>query len=183
MLLCNIILYPSKLFCYRHGFEKATRNYCLKDCHNLCLFWKAIKFSWIIMLTFIPPILNSLIPFLIHSVTIYTTFNHCIYRTWLLFMQHLYIIYILLNIQHFVVIYFIIYDYRRSRDSSVGIATSYGLDDRGVGVRILGGQEFSLLHVVRTGSGDRPTSYPIGTGGSFSGSKAAGAWSWPFTSS
>jgi hypothetical protein len=32
------------------------------------------------------------------------------------------------------------------------------------------GQEFSLLHVVQTGSGVHPTSYPMGTGG-----KAAGA--------
>jgi hypothetical protein len=28
-----------------------------------------------------------------------------------------------------------------------------------------------------------PDSYPMGTGGSFSGAKAAGAWSWPLTSS
>jgi hypothetical protein len=47
----------------------------------------------------------------------------------------------------------------------VSIATSYGLDDRGVGVRW--GQEFSLLHVVQTGSGVHPTSYPMATGGSF----------------
>jgi hypothetical protein len=37
------------------------------------------------------------------------------------------------------------------------------------------GQEFSLLHVVQTGSGVHPTSYPMGTGGSFPGGKAAGA--------
>jgi hypothetical protein len=37
------------------------------------------------------------------------------------------------------------------------------------------GQEFFLLHVVQTGSGVRPTSYPMGTGGSFPGAKAAGA--------
>jgi hypothetical protein len=45
------------------------------------------------------------------------------------------------------------------------------------------GQEFSLLHVVQTGSGVHPTSYPIGTGGFFPGGKAAWAWSWPLTSS
>jgi hypothetical protein len=39
-----------------------------------------------------------------------------------------------------------------SRDSSVGIAASYGLDDRGVGIRVLVGQEFSLLQIVQTGS-------------------------------
>jgi hypothetical protein len=37
------------------------------------------------------------------------------------------------------------------------------------------GQEFSLLHVVRTGSGVHPTSFPMGTGGSFLGGEAAGA--------
>jgi hypothetical protein len=62
-----------------------------------------------------------------------------------------------------------------TRDSSVGIATGYGLDDRGVGVRVLVGQEFSLLHVVQTGSGARPVSYQMGTGGSFPEGKAAGA--------
>jgi hypothetical protein len=33
----------------------------------------------------------------------------------------------------------------------------------------------SLLQVVQTGSGVHPTSYPMGTGGSFLGGKAAGA--------
>jgi hypothetical protein len=61
------------------------------------------------------------------------------------------------------------------RDSVVGTATGYGLDDRGVGVRY--GQEFSLLHVVHTGSGVHPASYSMGTGVSFSEGKAAGAWS------
>jgi hypothetical protein len=31
------------------------------------------------------------------------------------------------------------------------------------------GQEFSLLHVVQTGSGVHPTTYRMGTGGSFLG--------------
>jgi hypothetical protein len=35
-------------------------------------------------------------------------------------------------------------------------------------------QDFSLLHVVETGSEVHPTSYPMGTGGSFPGGKAAG---------
>jgi hypothetical protein len=35
------------------------------------------------------------------------------------------------------------------------------------------GQEFSLLYVVQTGSGVHPTSYPMDTGGSFPGVKAA----------
>jgi hypothetical protein len=37
------------------------------------------------------------------------------------------------------------------------------------------GQQFSLLHVIQTGSRFRQTSYPMGTGGSFLGGKAAGA--------
>jgi hypothetical protein len=36
-------------------------------------------------------------------------------------------------------------------------------------------QEFSLLQIVQTGSEVHPTSYPMGTGGSFPGGKAAGA--------
>jgi hypothetical protein len=42
-------------------------------------------------------------------------------------------------------------------------------------------QEFSLLHVVQTGSGAEPASYSVGNWGSFSGGKADGAWSWPLT--
>jgi hypothetical protein len=44
------------------------------------------------------------------------------------------------------------------------------------------GQKFSLLHVVQTGPGVHPTSYPMGTGCPFPGDKAAGAWSSPLTS-
>jgi hypothetical protein len=62
------------------------------------------------------------------------------------------------------------------RDSSVGIALGYGLDERGSRVRFpAGAGNFSLHHRVRNGSGAHPASYPIGTRGSFSGSKAAGA--------
>jgi hypothetical protein len=61
----------------------------------------------------------------------------------------------------------------KSRDSSVGIATGWT-----TGVRFpAGARDFSLLHRVQTGSGAHPASYTIGTGGSFPGDKAAGAWS------
>jgi hypothetical protein len=36
------------------------------------------------------------------------------------------------------------------------------------------GQELSLLHVVQTGSGIKPTSYPMGTGCSFPRGEVAG---------
>jgi hypothetical protein len=63
-----------------------------------------------------------------------------------------------------------------SRDSVVVIATGYGLDDRAVGVPNPGRvKNFSLLHVFQTCSGAHPASYPMGTGGSFPGGKAAGA--------
>jgi hypothetical protein len=52
----------------------------------------------------------------------------------------------------------------RSPDSLVGIATSYGLDDQGVGVRV------SLLHGY-----DRLWGPPMGTGGSLPWGNAAGA--------
>jgi hypothetical protein len=55
---------------------------------------------------------------------------------------------------------------QRSGDSAVGTATGYGLDDRGVGVRVpVGSRIFSSLR-----SPDRlshPASYPMGTGGLF----------------
>jgi hypothetical protein len=51
----------------------------------------------------------------------------------------------------------------------VGIALGYGLDDRGSGVRFpAGAGNFSLHHRVQNGS--------------FPGSKAAEAWTWPLTS-
>jgi hypothetical protein len=63
-----------------------------------------------------------------------------------------------------------------SRDSSVGIALGYGLDDRGSRVRFSAGAgNFSLHHRVQHGSGVHPATYPIGTRGSFPGGKAAGA--------
>jgi hypothetical protein len=59
-----------------------------------------------------------------------------------------------------------------SRDSSVGIATAYGRDGRGVGVLVpVGARDFSPLNVVQTCSGAHRTSYPMGTGGSFLGVK------------
>jgi hypothetical protein len=61
------------------------------------------------------------------------------------------------------------------RDKALGIATDYWLGDRGVEFESRWGQEFSLLHVVQTGSGVHLTPYPMGTGGSFPGGKAAWA--------
>jgi hypothetical protein len=62
----------------------------------------------------------------------------------------------------------------RSRGSVDGIAASYWLDDRGVGVRVpVGSRNFYSPRRP-----DRlwvhPTSYPVGTVGSFLGGKAAG---------
>jgi hypothetical protein len=53
----------------------------------------------------------------------------------------------------------------RSRDNVVGIATGYRLDGRGVGVRVLVEARFCPLHVVQTGSGAHPASYPTGARG------------------
>jgi hypothetical protein len=70
----------------------------------------------------------------------------------------------------------------KSRNSSVGLALGYGLDDRGSRVRFpAGAGNFSLHHRVQPGFGAHPASYPMGTRDSFPGSKAAGAWSWPLT--
>jgi hypothetical protein len=60
-----------------------------------------------------------------------------------------------------------------SRDSSDGIATGYGLD--GTGSISRQEQDFSLLHSVQNGSGAQPASYPVDSGGSFPGVKAAEA--------
>jgi hypothetical protein len=66
-------------------------------------------------------------------------------------------------------------DIRKSHVSAVGIVTGYGLHS----FEFRCGQEFSLLHIVQTGSEVHPASYPVDTGGggegSFPGGKAAGA--------
>jgi hypothetical protein len=71
----------------------------------------------------------------------------------------------------------------KSRDSSVGIALGYGLDNRGSRYRFpAGAGNFSLHRRVQNGSGAHPASYPMRTRGFFPGVKAAGAWSWTLTS-
>jgi hypothetical protein len=63
-----------------------------------------------------------------------------------------------------------------SRDSSVGIALGYGLDDWGSRVRFPArGGNYSLHHRVQNGSEAHPASYPMCIRGSFTGNKAAGA--------
>jgi hypothetical protein len=63
----------------------------------------------------------------------------------------------------------------KSRDSSVGIALGYGLDDRGSRVRFPAGTgDFSLHHRVQNGSGAHPASYPMGNRGFSPGGNAAG---------
>jgi hypothetical protein len=64
----------------------------------------------------------------------------------------------------------------KNQDSSVGIALGYATYDQGSRVRFpAGAGSFSLHHRVQNGSGAHPASYPMGTRGSFSGGKAAGA--------
>jgi len=46
---------------------------------------------------------------------------------------------------------------------------------------MVGAGNFSPHHRVQTGSRAHQDSYPLGTSGSFSGGKTAGAWSWPLT--
>jgi hypothetical protein len=56
------------------------------------------------------------------------------------------------------------------RYSSAGIAQGYRLDDRGSTVRFPAvAGNFSLNHHVQNGFGAHPTSYPVGSGGSFPG--------------
>jgi hypothetical protein len=69
--------------------------------------------------------------------------------------------------------YIFVYTYRlRCRDSSVGIATDWTAE--GVEVRV---KNFVFSALSRPALGAHPDSYQMGTGGPFSGGKAAGAWS------
>jgi hypothetical protein len=63
----------------------------------------------------------------------------------------------------------------QSRDSSVGIALGYGLDDRDSRVRFpVGAGNSSLHHRVQNGSGAHPPSYQMGNMDSFPGVKRPG---------
>jgi hypothetical protein len=64
--------------------------------------------------------------------------------------------------------------FKGSRGSVAGVATRYGLDDRGIGVRVPVGLRIFLLHVVQTGSGVHLTSYPMCTGALSPGVKRPG---------
>jgi hypothetical protein len=50
-----------------------------------------------------------------------------------------------------------------------------------VGAGFSAGADVPILHNVQTCSGAHPASYPMTTGGSFSGCKTVGAWSWDTT--
>jgi hypothetical protein len=79
------------------------------------------------------------------------------------------------NAHHFLRYQGVLFTFK-SRDSSVGIALGYGLDNLGSGVRFpAGAGNFSLNHRVQKGSGAHPASYPMGTRGSIPGGKASGA--------
>jgi hypothetical protein len=63
-----------------------------------------------------------------------------------------------------------------NRDSSVGIALDYRLDDRGSRVRFPAETgNFSLHYRVQNGSVAHPASYPMGTRGFSLGGKVTGA--------
>jgi hypothetical protein len=64
----------------------------------------------------------------------------------------------------------------KSHDSSVGIATGYGLDLRMIRFRFpAGAGNFYFRSHIQTSSGAHPASYPMGSGGSFPVGKAVGA--------
>jgi hypothetical protein len=71
------------------------------------------------------------------------------------------------------------------RQEGAGIAQWYSGGLRfgwsGVGAPV-GVGNFSLHHRVQNGSWAHPASYPMGTRGPFPGGKAAGAWTWPLSS-
>jgi hypothetical protein len=72
--------------------------------------------------------------------------------------------------------FYSLFTLKKSRDSSVGIALGYGLDDRDSRFRFPAeAGNFSLHHRVQSGSEAHPASYPMSTRGSCPGSKATGA--------
>jgi hypothetical protein len=118
----------------------------------------------------------------LHSLGFYTCHHHTIYKA-VLISYNVFITEYTVVVLSWWEIYITLHRWDMNRDSSVGIALGYGLDDRGSRVRFpVEAGNFSLHHRLQNGSGAHPASYPMGTRGSFSGCKAAGAWSWPLTS-
>jgi hypothetical protein len=72
--------------------------------------------------------------------------------------------------------------YNGSRDNSVGIATGYGLDDRGVGFRVPVGARIFSSNCRPHRFWGPPSLLSNGNRGLFPGRKAAEAWSSPLTS-
>jgi hypothetical protein len=71
----------------------------------------------------------------------------------------------------------------RIRGSSVSIVSRLQAWRPGFNSHRGSGGIFSLRHLIETGSGAHPASYPMDTGAAFRGGIAAGAWRWPLTSS
>jgi hypothetical protein len=64
---------------------------------------------------------------------------------------------------------------RRRLENYIKIATRLRAEKRGIGVRFPSkARDLSLLHNIRTGSGDHPVFYPVGTWRSFTGVKRSG---------
>jgi hypothetical protein len=115
-----------------------TQSLCLGfDSHE---FWR--QFSWCQnrrYITYMYRIWRSLVmgrPYQFQSqeyfnIHVFTYVNICIY-TAVIFYANTYVF-------MSVYTYMLIYMYTWARDSVFGIATGYGLDDRGVGVRVPGG--------------------------------------------
>jgi hypothetical protein len=61
-----------------------------------------------------------------------------------------------------------------NRGSAVGNARGNGWMSEGSEFKSRRGKEFSPLHIAQIGSGIHPTSYQVGTGGSFPGVKRQG---------
>jgi hypothetical protein len=66
--------------------------------------------------------------------------------------------------------------------TGVGIATGYGMDDRGVGFHVSVGSRILTFPYVQAAIRAHPASYPMSTGGYIPRDKAAEAWSWPLIS-
>jgi hypothetical protein len=76
----------------------------------------------------------------------------------------------------------ILFYLERSRDSAVGIATGYGQDDRGVGVRVPVGSRIFSFPLSPCRFWGLPSLLSNGYRGFIPRGKTAGAWSWPLTS-
>jgi hypothetical protein len=136
------------------------------------------------ILSSVNPSRSNLSVYLFRTSAFWLTVSFCVYVTcaWIHMCWRFYCIGIIKFIP-WQIKYIKIPRWLRRRDSVIVIETGYGLDDKGIGVRVPVGSRTFSSPCRPVWIWVHPTFYEMSNEGSFRRGKEAGAWSWPLTSS